>query len=355
LIDELIQKFDQTGVFKVVCNFPDQISEAIENVKDLKIESIKKEKISNVIISGLGGSAIGGDLIRTYLKNKINVPIIVNRDYILPEFVNENTLVLISSYSGNTEETISAYKNAIKKKAMVICITNGGEIKKIAVENNHQAISIPSGYHPRMALGFMFFNLLYIFIKLGFLKEPVNEISELIDSLKRKSKKYSDYKSENNSLKIAKDLKGKFLFIYSSPDLESVGIRWRGQFSENSKVISSTHYFPELNHNEIVAWTQEGGLTNMLKESVIICLRDQDDFIRVKFRIDITKDVMKKYASEILEFQGEGSTFLVRMFDLIYLIDWISYYMAILNNADPAEIQNINYLKNQLSIKKEWE
>jgi glucose/mannose-6-phosphate isomerase len=354
LIEELIQKFDKSGIFKVICNFPDQISEAVANVNKIKIESIKSNEINNVIITGLGGSAIGGDLVRTYLKNKIGIPIVVNRDYILPEFVSEKTLVLVSSYSGNTEETISAYKDAIKKKAHVICITNGGEIKRIAQENNHQVINVPSGYQPRMALGFMFFNLLYVFIKLGFINEPLDEIEKLIANLKQKQKIYSKFDNENSSIKLAESFKNKFLYIYSSPDLESVGIRWRGQLAENSKVIASTHYFPELNHNEIVAWTDNGGLAEFLKKSIVIYLKDPDDFIRVKYRLEITKEVMKKYSAGQYEFQGEGETFLIRMFDLLYLIDWISYYLSLLNNVDPAEIKNIDFLKKQLSLKKEW-
>jgi glucose/mannose-6-phosphate isomerase len=352
LIKELIQKFDSQNTFEVIKNFPDQISEAVKIGKNLKINAILKETINDIVISGLGGSAIGGDLIKNLLKDKINIPIIVNRDYFLPKFVNEKTLVIISSYSGNTEETISIYRHAIENKSQIICITSGGEVKRIAEQYHHNLVIIPKGYQPRLALGFLFFGMIYILIHLGLLDEPTVDINSMLEVLKRRSKIYSDLENENPALDLAKKLKDKLIFIYSTPCLESVGLRWRGQLSENSKVISSTHTFPELNHNEIVAWTESGGLSDILKNASIIILKDIDDFIRIKYRLEITKKILKSYTSNLFEFEGEGESILVRIFDLLYLIDWTSYYLAILNNADPAEIKNIEFLKQQLALIK---
>jgi glucose/mannose-6-phosphate isomerase len=349
---DLIQKYDQQNIFDVIISYSDQISQAIKIGRGITINSIKKEQIRNIVISGLGGSAIGGDLVKTLLKNKIDIPIVVQRDYFLPEFANEKTLVIISSYSGNTEETLSIYRHAIEKKSNIICITSGGEVRRIAEERNHDIIFLPNGFQPRFALGYVFFSMLYILIKLGLLDEPKLDIENIIKIIKERSISYSKLEDNNPTIDIARKIKDKLVFIYSTPNLESVGLRWRGQLAENSKVIASTHVFPELNHNEIVAWTKSGGLSEILNKSVIIILKDKDDFSRIKYRIDITKNIFKTYTSDLFEFEGKGDNFLVRMFDLLYFIDWTSYYLAILNNVDPAEIKNIDYLKQQLSTIK---
>lgn len=348
-MENLIKKYDTKNVFDVIKNFPEQIRNAVEIGKGIQIKNVVKEKIKNIIITGLGGSAIGGDLIKLYSKDYLNIPVIVNRDYFLPKFVNEETLVIISSYSGNTEETISAYRDAIKKNAQIICISNGGKVKDLAEKNNHTLITIPGGYQPRFALGLMFFAQLYILIKLGFINESPEDISETIELLDKKSKEYSEFKSSNQAVKLAENMKGKFIFIYSSPATETLGIRWRGQLNENSKCIVSTHTFPELNHNEIVAWTKDAGLSDILSESLIIFLKDKDDFDRVSYRMKVTKEIFENLNKNIFEFSSEANSYLARMFDLMYLIDWTSYYLAMLNGADPAEIKNIVHLKEKLS------
>lgn len=348
-LESLIKKNDSQNIFDVIKNFPGQIKNAVKIGKDISIKNVDKTKIKNIIITGLGGSAIGGDLIKLYSKDSVNVPIIVNRDYFLPKFVCNETLVIISSYSGNTEETISAYEDAVKKGAQVVCISTGGKIKEMADKNNHTLVNIPTGYQPRFALGLMFFAQLYILIKLGLIKESESDIEETIGLLESRSALYSDYSKKNDALVLADKLKGKFTFIYSTPNTEILGIRWKGQLNENAKAIVSTHTFPELNHNEIVAWTKDAGLSGILSNSLIIFLKDKDDYDRVTYRTKVTREIFENLNKNILEFAGSGSSYMTRMFDLLYLIDWSSYYLAILNGSDPAEIKNISYLKEKLS------
>jgi len=348
-LEDLIKKFDSNNTYNVIKNFHEQVTSAIQIGKSISLKNINVTKIKNIVITGLGGSAIGGDLIKLFTKDILNLPVIVNRDYFLPKFVNEETLVIISSYSGNTEETISAYQDAIDKGSQIICISNGGTIKKIAEEKNHNIVLIPGDFQPRFALGYMFFSQLYILIKLGFIKEDTLNLDELITLLKNKSALYSNYSSDNFALSLAKKIKGKFTFIYSTPNTEIIGIRWRGQLNENSKVLVSTHYFPELNHNEIVGWTKEGGLSNILENSLIIFLKDKNDFDRVLYRTKVTRDIFENITKEIVEISGEGNTYLTRIFDLLYLADWCSYYLALLNGVDPADIKNIVTLKEKLA------
>ncbi|MBU1298514.1 MAG: SIS domain-containing protein, partial [Bacteroidetes bacterium] len=163
---ELLKQYDKSNMFNLLAGFPLQIEDAVSVGKKAKVK-LKKSVIKNIVVSGLGGSAIGGDLIRTYLAAEIKIPFLVNRHYFLPEFVNGNSLVIISSYSGDTEETISAHKEAIKRGAQVLCITSGGETERLAKKNNQSLIKIPTGYPPRAALSYAFFPLLVILGNLG--------------------------------------------------------------------------------------------------------------------------------------------------------------------------------------------
>ena len=345
----LIKKYDVQNIFEVIKNFPSQLEQSIEIGKSIIIKNIDKSKIKNIVVTGLGGSAIGGDLVKLYTKDTLPIPLIVNRDYFLPKFVNQNTLVIISSYSGNTEETNSAHEDAIKKGAQVICISTGGRVKELADINNQTMVIVPAGYQPRFALGFMFFAQLYILIKLGLLQEAPNDINETIALMKSRGKEYADYSTENNAVRLAENIKGKFAFIYTTPNTEIIGVRWKGQLNENSKAILSAHTLPELNHNEIVAWTKDGGLSDILSSSLVIFLKDKNDFDRITYRMKITKEIFGNLNKNIIEFEGCGSAYLARMFDLLYLIDWTSLYLAMLNAVDPSEIKNIIHLKEKLS------
>jgi len=195
----------------------------------------------------------------------------------------------------------------------------------------------------------MFFAQLHVLIKLGLLPELPNDIDETINLIKARSKEYSDYFTKNSSIQLAENIKGKFVFIYTTPNTETVGVRWRGQLNENSKALASMHTFPELNHNEIVGWSKESGLSDMLSSSLIVFLKDKNDFDRVIYRMKVTKEIFNDVNKNIIEFEGTGSTYLARMFDLMYLIDWASFYLAMLNGSDPSEIKSIAYLKEKLS------
>jgi len=343
----LLKKIDKHNMFDVLKGFPMQVKNAIKIAEKYKFKNFSTKSIKNIIISGLGGSAIGGDLFRSYTQYEIKIPISVNRNYNLQKFADSNTLVVISSYSGNTEETISAYKQAIKAKCKIICITSNGEIKKIAAKNKHNCIIIPGGLQPRCALGYSFFTLLVLFVKLGFIKDSKNEISDTIKLLEEGAKEYTVLNSEKNlAMQIAIDLKGKLPVVYSSADLlDVVNLRWRGQFSENAKILAYGNVYPEMNHNELVGWKLN---EDILKKIIVIFLKDKNDNDRIKLRMNITTDIYKKYANNIITLESNGEGKLGRIFDLIYLGDWVSYYLAILNEVNPTPVDVISYLKNKL-------
>ncbi|MDI6766247.1 MAG: bifunctional phosphoglucose/phosphomannose isomerase, partial [Bacteroidota bacterium] len=310
--------------------------------------SIRRSRIDTIVITGLGGSAIGGDLLRSYLAEEIKIPIIINRHYFLPEFVNERTLVVVSSYSGNTEETIAAHADAKKRKAKVLCISSNGETAQMTKKFRHPLITIPKGLPPRAALGYSFFPILISLAKMKLIKSKDTDIKETIAMLKKKSKLYSASNDRNPAFQFAKQLYMKLPIIYSAADrFDIVNLRWRGQIAENAKQLAFGHVLPEMNHNELVGWKV---LRRTMEEDlVVVFLRDKGDHERVQARIEITKDVIQNYASKVIEVNSEGRSLLARMFSLIYLGDWVSYYLAILNGVDPTPVKVIDYLKNELA------
>jgi glucose/mannose-6-phosphate isomerase len=344
---EDILRSDPKGMAKWIADFPRQIEEAVYIGKQARIK-LNVNGVQNIVLTGLGGSAIGGDLLRSYLTEELDVPFVVNRYYALPKFVGKKTLVIISSYSGNTEETIAAYKDAVKRKARVLCISTGGEVAKMSKKFKHPWIQIPPGLSPRAAVGYSFFPLLVVLAKLGFIKGKDKDIKETIQLLKEKSSKFSNVEAPDNApLKLAEQLKGKFPVIYSpSEHLDAINLRWRGQIAENSKQLSSGHVLPEMNHNELVGWKV---LVDLMKQMHVIFLKDSGTHRRVTVRENITKQIVAQYAGMVTEVIGEGKSLLARMFTLIHFGDWVSLYLAILNGEDPEPVKVIDFLKSELA------
>lgn len=344
---KLIRKFDKANMFDVLKDFPLQVKGALRIAEKYNLKSFNTKGINNIIISGLGGSAIGGDLFRSYTQYDIKIPVTINRNYTLPKFAGKNSLVIISSYSGNTEETVSAYKQALELKCRIICITSGGEVKKLAKKNKNHCVIIPGGLQPRCALGYSFFTLLTVFIKLGLIKERKDEINEAVKILEEGRDEFTNLNPEDNAaLKIAVEIKGKLPVVYSSADvMDIVNLRWRGQISENAKILAYGNVYPEMNHNELVGWKLN---EDILKKIIVIFLKDPADNERIKLRMNITLDTIKKYAGNIITLESNAEGKLARIFDLIYLGDWVSFYLAILNGVNPTPVDAISFLKNKL-------
>jgi glucose/mannose-6-phosphate isomerase len=344
-----ISKIDKEKMLGFLVSFPKQCEDALFIGKRLEVRASYKRRYSNIVFTGLGGSAIGADIIKGCVARELDTPIFVNRDYTLPAFVDEKSLVFAVSYSGNTEETLSAYEIAKKRKANVVVITSGGKLKEIALKNNDMLLVIPKGYPPRCALGYSFIPAICALSKLGLLKDKKDEIrkaARFLNSLQKKSLAPGVKGKANISKEIARKLNKRFACIYASSALASVATRWRGQLAENGKALSSTHVLPEMNHNEIVGWVNPGAL---LKGFTAVMLKDKDDFPRIKKRMDITASILKKDKFRVLEIESRGRGFLERMLSLIYIGDFASFYLAILNNIDPTPVERITYLKKELA------
>ncbi|MBI5474189.1 MAG: bifunctional phosphoglucose/phosphomannose isomerase [Ignavibacteriae bacterium] len=342
-----IHAVDPSGMYELIKGFPRQVEEAIAigNAATIRLDV---RRIENIVLCGLGGSAIGGDLLRSYLASELKAPFIVNRNYTLPAFVGKRTLVIISSYSGNTEETNACHKEAIKRGAKILCISSGGLVEKIAKQRKQPHIKVPGGPSPRAALGYSFFPLLIALTKLKLIKDKSRDIKETLALLKQKAEEYcTPESSTNTALHLAAKLERRIGVIYSATErLDAINTRWRGQMAENAKSLTWGHVLPEMNHNELVGW-------NVLKEQMsrmqVFFLRDQDDHKRVQVRMDITKGVVHQHTDHITDIWSEGRSMLARMFSLIHLGDWVSFYLAILHGVDPMPVKVIDYLKEELA------
>ncbi len=310
----------------------------------------KKNEFENIVVAGLGGSAIGGDLVRSYLLSKCPLPFIVNRTYDLPGFVNEKTLVIASSYSGSTEESLSMFDEASRKGAKIICITTGGKLADLAKQHNLPIIILPTGFQPRAALAYSFVPVLLILEKMGFTTGESANITDTANILDTLAKQYgaSNLTDGNAANSLAHTLLTKIPVIYSASDhFDSVNIRWRGQIQENGKHVAFGNVLPEMNHNEINGWDFPSTLQD--KFQVIFLRSLQDEHSQVTKRFGILKEVLTSKGVEVKECSAEGNTLMARMFSLISLADWTSYYLAILAGVDPSPVPVIMQLKSKLA------
>ena len=317
---------DSQNILQVIKDFPKQCREALGLPKGISASG----DVNNIVVTGMGGSAVGGDLLKIYLSDT-NIPVYVNRDYKVPDFVNENSLVFAVSYSGNTEETLSALNDAKEKKAQIIGITSGGKL----ADECGKSIKIPSGLQPRAALGYLFFPMLGILHNTNIIGVKNDELNEMVDILKQTDK------FNNAGEGLSKKLKEKIPLIYASQALGAIAFRWKTQINENAKMPAFYNVFSEMNHNEIA------GYKSMDRKFAAVILRDKYDNERIKKRMDVCKEIMEVNV-DVEEVQTEGESLLARMFSAIYLGDFVSYYLALWNRADPGPVEIIEEMKKKL-------
>ncbi len=323
---------------KLVLDFPIQLHEALIIGKNHRFIASVKE-FNNVVVTGLGGSGIGGSIVQNYVFDKLKIPFIVNKGYDLPSFVNRKSLVIVCSYSGNTEETLMDMKQAIKKRATIICITSGGTVAEIANQTRLDCILVPAGMPPRACLGYSLVQILFTLANFGLIGNHFEkEIKAAIKQMKA-----GENDTQKKALAISKKIIGKLPIIYSSDHFEGVAIRFRQQLNENSKLLAWHGAIPEMNHNELVGWRDDAN------DKAVIILRNKDDFDRVQSRMEINKKVFKKHTSTIIEIYSEGNSYWEKAFYLIHLTDWVSVMLADLRELDATEVNVIDFLKKSLS------
>ena len=346
---EKIREIDRLKMSGLLNDFPKQIEEAVRIGKDFSSPASLAGGVEKIVFFGMGGSAIGGDVIKSLLFPDSVLPIFVSRHYDVPPFVDSKTLGIFSSYSGNTEETLAAFRQGVKRGAKSVVITSGGELARLARESSIPCIKIPSGFPPRAALGYSVFPLLNLLSNLKLCSWDPRAVEETLSLLKSDAKKYSpDVPAAKNPAKrLARELSGRFVMIYAGPDLlDSAALRFRNQIEENAKAMASHHIIPEMNHNEILGWQFP---RDVLKKCAAVFLEDSGDHVRIKLRVKITKKLIAKDGVSIQSIVSRGESRLARLFSTIYHGDWISFYLALLYGIDPTPVAVIESLKKQLA------
>jgi glucose/mannose-6-phosphate isomerase len=305
------------------------------------------EPVENIVVAGMGGSAISGELLKDWARDKITVPIEISRDYSLPAYANKNTLVLVTSYSGETEESLSAFLDAAKRKCMIVCISSGGTLQTFAEKLSVLHLRVPAGMAPRATLPYLFVPLPILLENIGLVSDVTTEISETINVLKRVSAANSPEISlkDNFSKSLAANICGTVPVVYGFGFYRAVAQRLKTQFNENSKVPAKWEVFPELNHNEIVGWEKHGKLT---KNFSAILIRDKAEPAEIRSRIETTKTLMQPAVSKTLEVWAQGEGTLAKMLSTICIGDFTSVYLAILRKIDPTPVKTIALLKEQM-------
>jgi len=319
---------DKSNMLEVLDSFPQQCKDALTLPRGITA----KGEVTSIVICGMGGSAIGGDLLKTYCSNT-KLPVFVSRDYKVPEFVDNYTLVFAVSYSGNTEETLSSFHDAKKKGAQIIAITSGGELAKAA----EKVIKIPSGLQPRAALGYLFFPMMGVLYNSNLIDVKNTDLNEVLALLNQKEG------IKSIAEELAKKIEGKIPLIYSSELLKPVAYRFQTQINENAKYPAFHSAFSEMNHNEINAF-------RAMERSrfIAILLKDENDHPKIKRRMDVCKKIMEDHIN-VEEVKVKGSSLLARMFYTIYISDYTSYYLALRERIDPTPVEVIEWLKKQLA------
>ena len=342
-----VQKYDTEDMLPLLKAFPEQCRNAMEIAENFQFNRQKQELPNHILIAGMGGSAIGADLVKTVLTERCSLPILVHRNYTIPDFVTDRTLLLAVSYSGNTEETLQTVETGYARGAAVIAITSDGKLKQFTDDHHLPCVTIPAGQQPRASLGYLFIPLLSILARLGFAprldyKSDLNETIELSTQL---AERFKPEVADSLPKQLARRMHDKLPIVYAPQELEAVAVRWKGQINENSKSLAYCNVYPEMNHNEIEGWRHPPNLTSQCH---VIQLRDSAAHIQTNRRMDITAELIQEYTGGITHVYSQGRSFLARLFSLIFIGDWASFYLAIRYEQNPTPVARIQELKKRL-------
>lgn len=327
---------------KLIEGFTQQLAHAIKLGQSVDLVRPGSD-IRNIIITGMGASGIGANLVESLTFGRVPIPITVCKGYNIPQFVSPHTLFIACSYTGDTEETLAAVQKGMLKRAHIICVTAGGKMLELAKEYNLFYIQVPGGSNsPRAQVGYLMISLFYALyhtnlIGAAFIKETENAI-EYLDR--------GEKAIQSEAELIAKKLRGKLPIIYCDERLRSMATRFQNQINENAKQMAHVNTFPEMNHNEIVGWHFP---ENVLQQSQVVYLYSDHDHERVEKRMEICREIFEKRSNPIIDIVAEGASLLEQYYYLIHLTDWISYYLAKENGIDPDPEEAIDFLKAELA------
>jgi glucose/mannose-6-phosphate isomerase len=341
---EYLRKLDKSDMLQCLRRFPEDCRKAIEITKEADLSTLVDREFSSVVFIGMGGSAIGGQLISDWLRDKASVPMHVSKGYSIPGFIGSETLVVTVSYSGNTEETLGAFEEARGRGAPVICVTSGGRLLEISQERQLPYIQLPKGMKPRAAIPFQLFTLVAALRILGVIKDSWEEIEEAIGVIESlRGELVEEVTAEKNPAKVlAFELLNKIPFIYGSEFFEGVAYRFGTQMNENGKVPASSGVFPEIYHNAVMG---SEGPDDMLNPLGILIIRDLEETSQETRKYGGFKAMFQGRVGKMVEVKSRGKGRLARMLSVLYIGDYVSVYTGILNGKDPSSMDAIETLK----------
>ncbi len=305
--------------------------------------------IKQAVIVGMGGSAIGGSLLEGLIADECPIPLTVVRDYALPAFVRgPDSLVVACSYSGNTEETLSCFEQALARGTRALAITTGGKLATLARDAGAPVLQFDYRSQPRAAIGYSFVLLLGVAHRLGLIRDYSRDLEESADVMHTWQEQLAARVPEahNRAKQLAAQLEGRLPIVYGAGFLAAVANRWKTQLNENAKHWAFFEVLPELNHNAVVGL----GIPATIRDSIaVLMLRSPLDSPRIKQRWDVTYELLTREGVTALEVYGRGESALAQMLSLIHFGDYVSFYLAACNEVDPTPVERIAFLKKRLA------
>jgi glucose/mannose-6-phosphate isomerase len=342
---ERIRAADPEDMLGRIKDLPKQIRDAWAIASKATVPPAYAD-VRNLTVAGMGGSAIGGDLALAMLADELKIPAMVHRDYGLPAFVGRDSLVIVSSYSGNTEETLSGFEEARKRGAKILAITTGGKLAELARASNYPVITFSYKARPRATLGYSLGLVLGAVSRLGFVRDLEDDIEAALADLAKLEERVHEGAKTNDAKKVAIELFGRVPFMYGAGVMGVMARRAKGQWNENAKNWAAFDVMPELNHNAVVGFPHPP----IAKDAfTVLLLRSDRDNPRHKLRFEVTRELLDRARVPHKTLQFAGRNMLSEVLQMVLFTDYVSFYVALLNGADPSPNDSIDFLKDRLA------
>ena len=343
---EAMRRLDPDGMLDCIGELPRQCTDAWSLLAAQRLPQ-ELAGARNIVISGMGGSAIGAEMVQGLAVAEASAPITVWRNYDLPAWAGQDTLVICSSFSGNTEETLSSFQAAIARGCKLLAITTGGEMRERATKCGVPTLCYDCSGQPRAALGYSATLILGVLCQLGYLGDKSAELGEAVGLLEAMTERYGpDSPADSNLAKqFALLLHGHLPIVYGGGILAPVARRWKGQFNENSKSWAFYEELPELHHNAVVGYEHCPAMAPL---ATVIILHSKLNHERIRLRCRITEDILHRRGIAYRVVEAEGESPLAQVMTTAILGDYTSFYLAMLNGADPTPVEVISYIKKRL-------
>ncbi|MFQ6673784.1 MAG: bifunctional phosphoglucose/phosphomannose isomerase [Fidelibacterota bacterium] len=340
---ENLRELDPSDMYGHIHRFPEQLEQAMEIGRNIRLDR-DYSGVKTVVLAGMGGSAIGGDTVIALTSPFIEVPMVVRRHTSLPNWVGESTLVFVLSYSGNTQETVSCLKDAVRRNAMVAGITSGGMIKDELDGLGAPVVTIPSGYPPRACLGYLSVPVVYFLRETGLISESMEgQMTRAVAHLRKWRDVFGKPDEANPAYGIARQIYDSLPVIYGVEDgSAAVARRWRSQLEENGKMVAFHHLLPEMSHNEIVGYENN---PELMKRLSVMWLIGAGESGSLRTRQRLTRSIIGDAVKIQLDIESRGDTRIEKLFYLIHLGDWVSFWAAMFHGTDPTPVHKIDRLK----------